>query len=80
MPIEPDPLSALLSASLAERQDAIEALLVSLAIEEDGLRLLRKQRGLLDRRLRALASRGSPGRGPAPGRLGLRRPPRAGPG
>lgn len=78
MPHDPDPLSVLLTLSVAEREDAIQALLVSLAIEEDGLRQLKKQRGLLDRRIRALAAKGSPGRGAAPGRLGQRRPPRAG--
>ena len=80
MPHEPDPLSVLLAASVAERQAALEALLDSLAAEENGPHLLKKQRGLVDRRLRALAGRGVPVRGSMPGRLGLRRPPRAGPG
>ncbi|HEX5011422.1 MAG TPA: hypothetical protein VFY71_13590 [Planctomycetota bacterium] len=77
-PSDPDPLSALLALSVAEREDAVASLCESLGAEADGLHRLRRLRSLVDRKLRAQARSGSSER---PSRWGPsgRKPPGPGP-
>ena len=74
----PDPLSALLALSVAEREDAVARLCESLGAEPDGTHRLRRLRSLIDLKLRAQTRRAGPER---PSRWGSpgRQPPGPGP-
>jgi putative addiction module component (TIGR02574 family) len=80
MPIteEPDPLDALLQLSVAEREQAIEALLDSLAAEPNAPSLLKHVRSAVERRLKRL-SRGAKDGSGWRSSLSRRPPPRAPP-
>lgn len=60
-PEETDHLAALLQLSVAERQQAIDALLDSLGAEPAGPALLKRVRSSMDRRLRRQAGGKTPG-------------------
>ena len=77
-PSNPDPLSALLALSVAEREDAVARLCDSLAAEPDGSHRLRRLRSLVDRKLRAHTRRGGSERPSRWGPAG-RQPPGPGP-